>query len=56
MQKNIQLKATLEQLEKSHAQEKQVNLNNHFQNVIEYNNQQKEAQKKEMKDIDRYIV
>ena len=56
MQKNIQLKATLEQLEKSQAQEKQVNLNNHFQNVIDYNTQQKEAQKKEMKDIDRYIV
>ena len=30
MQKNIQLKATLEQLEKNHAIEKQLNLNNHF--------------------------
>lgn len=56
MQKNMQLKATLEQLEKSHAQEKQINLNSHFQNVIQYNNNQKEQQTKEMKDIDKYIV
>ena len=38
MQKNVQLKATLEMMERQHRDQKQGDLNNHFQNVIEYNN------------------
>ena len=56
MQKNIKLKTTLEQLDNSQKMEKQINLNNHFQQVIEYKNKKREDVTKEMKDIDKFIV
>ena len=42
MQKNMQLKATLEQMEKEQSMKNQNNLNNQYQKVIGFNNQQRE--------------
>lgn len=39
MQKNMVLKATLEQMEKEQSLKQQSNLNNQYQKVIGFNNQ-----------------
>ena len=56
MQNNLQLKTNLENLEKAQLGQMRNNLNGHFQSMIDYNQAQRNANRQEQLNIDKYIV